>query len=42
MRKKNLKELIEEGVLDVGDELKMVYADLEFTGIVTEEGKIKT
>ena len=42
MRKKNLKELIEEGVLIVGEELKMNYADLEFIGIVTKEGKIKT
>jgi hemin uptake protein HemP len=42
MRKKNLKELMDEGVLTAGEELRMNYADLEFIGIVTEEGKIKT
>jgi hypothetical protein len=42
MRKKKLKEMIEDGVLSIGEELKMNYADLEFTGIITEDGKIKT
>lgn len=34
--------MIEDGVLSIGEELKMNYADLEFTGIITEDGKIKT
>ncbi len=42
MRKKNLKELIEKGMVKVGEELRMNFSGVEFTGIVTEDGKIKT
>lgn len=42
MRKKNLKELVEEGILKEGEEIYLPYRGVETPGRITKDGKIET
>ena len=42
MKKKKLKDLIEDGILKIGEEINMPYRGTEYKGTLTREGKIKT
>jgi hypothetical protein len=41
-KNKNLKDLIEEGIVKVGEELNMPYRGIVYKGTITKEGRIKT